>query len=100
MKRSMRNQRTPGHPAPYVMASVRSRAAPELTSRKRSSLYELARAMARAREEYLHEYWGPRFAMAAVLTPHRLVEMRRRTGWAVLELSPHQNKIAMESALG
>lgn len=85
---------------PFVLASVRRRAATELTNSKRQRLFELGRAMAHAREQYLRDYWAPRYAMATVGSPHRLVEARRRDGWIVATLSPHQNKVALESALG
>jgi putative transposase len=84
----------------FVLASVRRRAAPELTTSKRLRLLELGRAMAHAREQYLRDYWAPRYAMATVGSPHRLVEARRRDGWIAANLSPHQNKVALESALG
>ncbi len=95
----MRNRRAGGRPAAFVLATVRRHAVAELTSRKRSELRELAKAMTIAREQYLREYWAPRFAMATVSAPRRLVEMRRRSGWASPQLSPHLNKAAMETAL-
>jgi len=84
----------------FVLASVRCRAAPELTSSKRGRLLELGAAMVSAREQYLRDYWAPQHAMATVGSPHRLVEARRRDGWISANLSAHQNKVALESALG
>lgn len=56
--------------------------------------------MARARERYVREYWAPRYAMATVGSVHRLVEDKRRAGWISADLSAHQNKVALETALG
>ena len=84
----------------FVLASVRRRASLELTSTKRARLLELGGAMARARERYVREYWAPRYAMATVGSAHRLVEDKRRAGWISADLSAHQNKVALETALG
>jgi len=71
-----------------------------LTKRKRLELLELARRAARARDLYMRDYWSPKFFTRIVGPPNVLVEERRSRGWAAADLSPHQNKVCMESALG
>ncbi len=56
--------------------------------------------MARARDTYMREYWSPEYFDRVVAPPNGLVEERRARGWAATDLSPHQNKVCMESALG
>jgi len=63
-------------------------------------LLELARRAARAREIYVREYWSPRYFSRVVAPPNLLIEERRSRGWAATDLSAHQNKVCMESALG
>ncbi len=71
-----------------------------LTKRKRLELLELARSTSRARDVYVHDYWSPSYFARVVAPPNVLVEERRSRGWAATNLSPHQNKVCMESALG
>ena len=61
---------------------------------------KLAMAMTSAREHYIREYWDSSFLLPVVDMPRRLVEARRKRGWWSNELSPHQNKVALETALG
>ncbi len=84
-------------PIPKV---VRRYSGPTLTKRKHLELLELARRSARARDVYVREYWSPKFFTRIVAPPNVLVEERRSRGWAAADLSPHQNKVCMESALG
>ena len=79
---------------------VRRYSSPMLTKRKRLELLELARRTARARETYVREYWSPRYFNRVVAPPNVLIEERRSRGWAAADLSAHQNKVCMESALG
>jgi putative transposase len=71
-----------------------------LTQRKRLELVELAARTARARDLYLEDYWSPKYFARVVGPLNVLVEERRARGWAAAELSPHQNKVALESAVG
>ncbi len=84
-------------PVPKV---VRRYSSPMLTKRKRLELLELARSTSRARDVYVHDYWSPSYFARVVAPPNVLVEERRSRGWAATNLSPHQNKVCMESALG
>ena len=70
-----------------------------LTKRKRLELLELASRTARARDVYVRDYWSPKHFSRVVAPPNVLVEERRSLGWAAADLSPHQNKVCMESAL-
>src|SRR5437868_3089650 len=56
--------------------------------------------MTRAREEYVREYWSDRWLVLTLTAARVLAEDRRRRGWSSSELSPHQNKVALETALG
>ena len=71
-----------------------------LTKRKRLELLELAKRSSRARAIYLRDYWSPKHFARVVGPLNELVEERRSRGWAAADLSPHQNKVCMESALG
>lgn len=48
----------------------------------------------------MRDYWSPKYFSRVFAAPNVLVEDRRSRGWAVAELSPHYNKVCMESALG
>jgi hypothetical protein len=84
-------------PIPKV---VRRYSSAMLTKRKRVELLELARRSSRARDVYVRDYWSPKYFARVVGPLNVLVEERRSRGWARAELSPHQNKVCMESALG
>src|ERR1700694_4987184 len=74
--------------------------APHMTSAKRAELTELARRCGKAREQFVDDYWDPRHMYAILSEPHRLVEDRRHRGSPPTGLSPHQNKVCLETALG
>ena len=82
-----------------VRRVVRRHVAAEVTSAKLAEVTEIARRMSRARTDYLREYWHPRYVSQVLKADRRLVEARRHTGWADEGLSPHQNKVSLESAL-
>jgi len=71
-----------------------------LTKRKRLELLEVARRAARARDAYVRDYWSPKYFSRVLAAPNVLVEERRSRGWVLADLSPHYNKVCMESALG
>lgn len=79
---------------------VRRYSAAMLTKRKRLELLELARRSSRARDVYVRDYWSPKYFARVVGPPNVLVEDRRLRGWSAADLSTHQNKVCMESALG
>src|SRR5438067_1756694 len=83
-----------------LRTTVRRRASSGLTRSKRLWVMKLAMAMTSAREHYIREYWDSSFLLPVVDMPRRLVEARRKRGWWSNELSPHQNKVALETALG
>lgn len=83
-----------------MLRTVRRDAARGLTHRKRGELIELARRFQSARRSILAEYSSPAYALAILTADRRLIEQRRQRGWPSLELSPHQNKVCLESAIG
>lgn len=84
----------------YVPKGLRRDAAVGLTDRKRHELEELARRCARARERFIADYWDCRHASSILAGERALVEARRHAGWPLTELSAHQNKVCLETALG
>lgn len=83
-----------------VRRVVRRHVAPEVTAAKLREVTELARRMSRARLGYLRDYWHPRFASQVLRADRGLIEARRHDGWSDVQISPHQHKVSLESALG
>lgn len=82
-----------------VARSVVRHCAPDVTAAKVRELEALVSAWQRARRRYVAEYACARYAQRILRSPRGLVEERRRSGWPENRLSPHQNKLAMLSAL-
>lgn len=74
--------------------------APDLTAAKRAELTELAKRCGKARQRFIDDYWGPEHMRAILTEPRRLAEDRRNKGWPSTGLSPHQNKVCLETSLG
>ena len=70
-----------------------------LTQRKRSELLEIAGAWHRARREYVRDYWGVEYCARVMLSPRRLRDERRASGWAAVDLPVHYHHTALLSAL-
>ena len=73
--------------------------AADVTAMKVRELEALVYRWQRARQRYVAEYALPRYASQVVRSPRSMAEERRRRGWPRNGLSPHQNKVALLSAL-
>lgn len=70
-----------------------------MTQRKRSELFGIADAWHRARREYVRDYWGVEYCARVMLSPRRLRDERRQSGWAAVALPVHYHHTALLSGL-
>jgi IS605 OrfB family transposase len=82
-----------------ILRIRRRNVATDLTAAKRAELTELARRCSNARQRFVDDYWDARHVRAILSEPRRLAEDRRDKGWPETGLSPHQNKVCLETAL-